>query len=99
MEAKEGLDRPYVVHKGMTAKQAAAVAKKVDNDEWIAFDDHWFSACCDCGLAHRIEIRPREGGGFEVRNIRLEEFTEAMRADRPFPLAPRAPNSTAGSKE
>lgn len=63
----------------MTPAQAAAVATYVDSDEWTVFEDHLFVACCDCGLAHRVEVRQHNVGQRAIRFIRLDEFTAEIR--------------------
>lgn len=63
----------------MTPAEAAAVATYVDSDEWTVFEDHLFVACCDCGLAHRVEVRQYNVGQREIRFIRLDEFTAEIR--------------------
>jgi hypothetical protein len=63
----------------MTAAEAAAVATKVDSDEWTVFDDHLFVACCDCGLAHRVEVRQHDIEQLAIRFVRLDEFTVEVR--------------------
>lgn len=63
----------------MTPAEAAAVATYVDSDEWTVFEDHLFVACCDCGLAHRVEVRQHNVGQRAIRFIRLDEFTAEIR--------------------
>lgn len=66
-------------------KDAAAKARQVTDDEWTRFDSFFYHACCDCGLAHRADVRKAQGG-FEVRWQRMETYTAELRKQRDFPL-------------
>lgn len=49
-----------------------------DGDEWFSVGKGFRWACCSCHLVHDVEIR-RRNGNTEVRILRNERATQAMR--------------------